>query len=165
MSILQGVRGCKVSQQSKHPPFSLQRVLEPIMCGNSLWMCPAVQDSVPSGPHLKEGRDLQAEDWKPQHWASHICIIKDSDEAEKKTPHNNKTYSINKWNIHFVWWCVRVYVYTCINHVGTKICSHCHIFGDSPLQKVAAYKEKKTLHFTVTTWFLVKERIGHVVVG
>lgn len=37
-----------------------------------------------------------------------------------KTVNNHKTYSINKWNIDFVFvlqWCVCVY--TCINHVHT----------------------------------------------
>lgn len=76
-------------------PCSLQRVLEPIMCGSSLWMCSAVQDSVPSGPHLKEGRDLQAEDWTARHWASWMCIIQHSEEADNMIVHNDKTYRVN----------------------------------------------------------------------
>lgn len=97
-----GSKRCKVSQQSKHPLFSLQRVLQPIMCGKSLWMCPAVQDSEPSGPHLKQGRDLKTEDWTPQYWASHICIIQPSAETEKMILHNNKTRTINRWDMNSV---------------------------------------------------------------
>lgn len=91
VSILQRVKGHKVSQQSKYPLFSLQQLLEPIMRGNSLWICPTVQDFVPSGPHSEEGCDLQAESWAPQHWASHICIIQHSEEAETVFLHNCQT--------------------------------------------------------------------------
>lgn len=38
---------------------ALQRVLEPVMWADSLRTWPAVQLSLPSGPHLKERRDLQ----------------------------------------------------------------------------------------------------------
>lgn len=98
-----GSERVKVSQQSKHPLFSLQRLLEPIMCGNSLWMCPAVQVSVPSGPHLKEGRDLQAEDWARLHWASNVWIIQHTEDDSN---------AIKTWNIYCVFvrqWCASVY--------------------------------------------------------
>lgn len=101
LSILQRVRGHKISQQSKHPLFSPQWVLEPIMCGISLWICPAVQGSVPSGPYLEEGCDLQAESWTPRHWASHICIIQHSNEANAVFLHNAKTQSTKKSYSHY----------------------------------------------------------------
>lgn len=131
MSILQGVRGCKVSQQSKHPLFSLQRVLEPIMCGNSLWMCPSVQDSVPSGPHLKEKCDLQAEDWTPRHWAFHICITQHNDETDKMIKHTVWTNFVSVMCI-----CVDLY----LSH-GDKILSH---FWDSKNCFLVSVFEKKT---------------------
>lgn len=114
---------------NKHPLFSLQRVLEPIMCGKSLWMCPAVQDSAPSGPHLKEGRDLQTERWTPQYWGSHVWIIQHSAETEEMILCKSKTYSVNKWIVSSV-----SVAYTFNYDTGTKLCSHSHILGSRPWQ-------------------------------
>lgn len=171
MSVLRGVRGCKVSQQSKHPLFSLQRVLEPIMCGNSLWMCPAVQDSVPSGPHLKQGRDLQTERWTPQNWASHVCFIQHSGETEKMILRRNKTSSVNKWNAAFCFFvsacqrCVSAHIYFIT--WGQKSARAVTFWGlGSDLRTKGSCLQAKQLQMSgweLGLWW--EKRFGHVVVG